>query len=694
MIAAESVTKGHPDKICDQISDAVLDEVLAKDSNPENARVACECFCTTGAIVVGGEIRTDCYVDIESIARNVVREIGYTSSDMGFDADTCSVWNIVQKQSPDIAMGVDGDSLGAGDQGIMFGYATNETESMMPLPIDMARALSNRLTHARESGLLPYLRPDGKSQAAFDTDPDGRPTSLRSIVVSSQHSDEVESEQLRADVVEHVIRPVLDVYGFSEEGVDFYINPTGRFVIGGPHGDTGLTGRKIVVDQYGGACPVGGGAFCVDGDTEYMSAPGVWKKIRDYDGGAVAQWDDWKVEFVEPIEYVDRPAENMLRFLKGHSVDMVLSEHHDIVYETSKGNLRKAKAVDVSKQHFESKTGFKGRIPVAFEYAGSSGVDMTDAEIRIQVAYCADGSTKGGGGRRRIDVKKPHRIARLRALLEEAGLEYRESSDPSGFHRFYFKPPVNDKLLGNVFADASPHQMMVIADEVQKWDGDESKGVFRTTIESEADFVQFVFHAAYGKSASILVDDRRGRMRGGCETKSVLYEVYAKKNRYVGMKSSANAPMASIEPYECDRMYCFTVPSGMLLLRRGKKVFVTGNSGKDPSKVDRSAAYMARHVAKRIVAAGLADRCRIQLAYAIGIAAPVSIDVETFGTEHVDRSLLQREAAEFFDWTPSGIIRYLDLWKPVYRETAEKGHFGGGFSWESKNMGAWRESGA
>ena len=297
---------------------------------------------------------------------------------MGFDADTCSVWNIVQKQSPDIAMGVDGDSLGAGDQGIMFGYATNETESMMPLPIDMARALSNRLTHARESGLLPYLRPDGKSQAAFDTDPDGRPTSLRSIVVSSQHSDEVESEQLRADVVEHVIRPVLDVYGFSEEGVDFYINPTGRFVIGGPHGDTGLTGRKIVVDQYGGACPVGGGAF----------------------------------------------------------------------------------------------------------------------------------------------------------------------------------------------------------------------------------------------------------------------------------------------------------------------------SGKDPSKVDRSAAYMARHVAKRIVAAGLADRCRIQLAYAIGIAAPVSIDVETFGTEHVDRSLLQREAAEFFDWTPSGIIRYLDLWKPVYRETAEKGHFGGGFSWESKNMGTWRESGA
>ena len=288
MIAAESVTKGHPDKICDQISDAVLDEVLSNDSNPENARVACECFCTTGAIVVGGEIRTDCYVDIDSIARNVVREIGYTHSDMGFDADTCSVWNIVQKQSPDIAMGVDGDSLGAGDQGIMFGYATNETESMMPLPIDMARCLSDALTSAREDGTLPYLRPDGKSQVAFDTDPDGRPTSLRSVVVSTQHSDDVTTKQLREDVMKRVIRPTLDVYGFSEENVDFYINPTGRFVIGGPHGDTGLTGRKIVVDQYGGACPVGGGAFCVDGDTEYMSAPGVWKKIRDYDGGAVA----------------------------------------------------------------------------------------------------------------------------------------------------------------------------------------------------------------------------------------------------------------------------------------------------------------------------------------------------------------------------------------------------------------------
>lgn len=373
MIAAESVTKGHPDKICDQISDAVLDEVLSNDSNPENARVACECFCTTGAIVVGGEIRTDCYVDIDSIARNVVREIGYTHSDMGFDADTCSVWNIVQKQSPDIAMGVDGDSLGAGDQGIMFGYATNETESMMPLPIDMARCLSDALTSAREDGTLPYLRPDGKSQVAFDTDSDGRPTSLRSVVVSTQHSDDVTTKQLREDVMKRVIRPTLDVYGFSEENVDFYINPTGRFVIGGPHGDTGLTGRKIVVDQYGGACPVGGGAF----------------------------------------------------------------------------------------------------------------------------------------------------------------------------------------------------------------------------------------------------------------------------------------------------------------------------SGKDPSKVDRSAAYMARHVAKRLVAARFADRCRIQVAYAIGVDAPVSIDVETFGTERVDKELIQSQAVEYFDWTPSGIIRYLDLWKPIYRKTAESGHFGRDFAWETKNMGLW-----
>ena len=373
MIASESVTKGHPDKICDQISDAVLDEVLANDSDPRSARVACECFCTTGAIVVGGELRTDCYVDVERIARDVVREIGYTSSDMGFDADTCSVWNIIQRQSPDIAMGVDGESIGAGDQGIMFGYATNETDSLMPLPIDLARALTNRLTRVREEGALPYLRPDGKSQVAFDTDPDGRPLSLRSVVVSTQHSDEVSTEALRRDVERAVILPVLDEYGVSAQGAELLINPTGRFVIGGPHGDTGLTGRKIVVDQYGGACPVGGGAF----------------------------------------------------------------------------------------------------------------------------------------------------------------------------------------------------------------------------------------------------------------------------------------------------------------------------SGKDCTKVDRSAAYMSRHVAKRVVAAGLADRCRIQVAYAIGVDRPVSLDIETFGTERADVEAIRREAEECFDWTPSGMIAYLGLLDPIFRRTAELGHFCGDFPWETRGMGTW-----
>jgi S-adenosylmethionine synthetase len=254
IFTSESVTEGHPDKMADQISDAVLDAVLAQDAT---GRVACEVLVTTGICVVAGEITTTCYVDVPRLARNVIRDIGYTDSAYGFDADTCGVLNTIQSQSPDIAMGV--DTGGAGDQGLMFGYACDETPELMPLPIMLAHKLVRQLSEVRRAGKLDFLRPDGKSQVSVEYD-GARPVRLDAIVVSTQHSDRVATETLRSEVKKHIIDPVLPA-GMVDSGTKIHINPTGRFVVGGPHGDTGLTGRKIIVDTYGGMGRHGGGAF-------------------------------------------------------------------------------------------------------------------------------------------------------------------------------------------------------------------------------------------------------------------------------------------------------------------------------------------------------------------------------------------------------------------------------------------------
>jgi S-adenosylmethionine synthetase len=363
LFTSESVTEGHPDKIADQISDAVLDAIMEQDPS---GRVACESLLTTGLVVVAGEITTTCYVDIPRIARETIKSVGYTRAKYGFDYETCGVIVSIDEQSPDIAMGV--DRLGAGDQGLMFGYACNETPELMPAPISLAHALVRRLSQVRRDGTLPYLRPDGKSQVSVRY-VDGKPLRVETVVISAQHSPDVGLEQLRNDVVEHVVRPTVPAAMVDEKRIVHHINPTGRFVVGGPQGDTGLTGRKIIVDTYGGSCPHGGGAF----------------------------------------------------------------------------------------------------------------------------------------------------------------------------------------------------------------------------------------------------------------------------------------------------------------------------SGKDPTKVDRSASYMARHVAKNIVAAGLAQRCMVQVAYAIGVADPVSIMVETFGTGKVPTAKLEQMIRRHFDFTPVGIIKYLELRRPIFRKTAAFGHFGRNepeFTWE------------
>ncbi len=363
LFTSESVTEGHPDKIADQISDAVLDAIMEQDPM---GRVACECLLTTGLVVVAGEITTSCYVDIPRIARETIKGVGYTRAKYGFDFETCGVIVSIDEQSSDIAMGV--DKLGAGDQGLMFGYACTETPELMPAPISLAHGLVRRLSQVRRAGTLSYLRPDGKSQVSVRY-ADGKPVGVETVVISAQHSSEVTLEQLRAEIIEYVVIPTIPPAMLDAKRITYHINPTGRFVVGGPQGDTGLTGRKIIVDTYGGSCPHGGGAF----------------------------------------------------------------------------------------------------------------------------------------------------------------------------------------------------------------------------------------------------------------------------------------------------------------------------SGKDPTKVDRSASYMARHVAKNIVAAGLAERCMVQVAYAIGVADPVSIMVETFGTGKVPTAKLEQMIRRHFDFTPAGIIKYLELRRPIFRKTAAFGHFGRSepeFSWE------------
>ncbi len=373
LFTSESVTRGHPDKVCDSISDAVLDAIFSKDPQ---ARVACETFATTGIITVMGEITTDCYVDIPSIVRKVVKDIGYNSPEMGFDGNTCAVTVALDEQSPDIAMGVD-KSLelkdgqedpynlnGAGDQGMMFGFACNETKELMPLPISLAHKMARRLAQVREDGTLEYLCPDGKTQVTVEYD-DDKPVRVEAVVVSSQHKADVPLEKLREDILRLVIKPTVPEK-YLDENTKIYINPTGRFVTGGPQGDTGLTGRKIIVDTYGGYARHGGGAFSGKDPTKVDRSAAYAARWVAKNVVAAGLADKCEVQFAYAIG-VARPVSVMVdTFGTGKVPDWKIAEAVDKVFD-----LRPAAIIDQ----------LKLRRPIYYQLAAFGHVGREDLDV-------------------------------------------------------------------------------------------------------------------------------------------------------------------------------------------------------------------------------------------------------------------------------------------------------------------------
>lgn len=558
IFTSESVSEGHPDKVCDQISDAILDACLAQDPN---SRVACECFAGKGFLVISGEITTKAVVNYDEVARNTIRRIGYVDPELGFSADTVAIMVMINKQSPDIALRTGDDIGGAGDQGIMFGYACNETKELMPATLAFSNNIVKRLAELRKiegSYASKVLRPDAKSQVSIEYDEEGKVKRIDTIVVSTQHSPDYSQEEIY-DFVKNVVINDCIPKRLIDENTKFFINPSGRFVIGGPMGDTGLTGRKIIVDTYGGRAAHGGGCFCVDGDTEFLTPKG-WKKIKDYEpmdkvgqvsSRTVNGKSIFNLEFVKPYVYINVPAKEMKR-VSVEELEMVLSVYHDVVT-------------------FREADGFVKR----------NLSDLVSCVESYKECVCGD-----------------------------------------------------KDFLGDAAQSIS---------------------------------------VEYGDIPAIL--DGNMSIKG-------LKEIVS--NYSYDCLSIANMKVKQFRTKD-GRMYCFTVPSGMLLLRRNNKVFVTGNSGKDSTKVDRSAAYMARYLAKNVVAAGIAEQCEIELAYAIGKVEPVSVYVDTYGTGRVNDNDIAEFIKNNFDLSPSGMIKFLDLRKPQFEQLAAYGHMGReelGVKWE------------
>lgn len=661
----EIVFRGHPDKVCDQISDALLDAYLAQDNK---SRCGIETVGGKGKIFITGEVTSNADVNVESVVKNVLKDVGYSTN--------YEIIDNIGKQSPDIAQGV--DTGGAGDQGMMFGYACRDTEHYLPTAMIILQELSRFY-----DGIIrtdKRFLPDGKAQITGEYTDDGTLIRIKDFVISYQNT-EIEREETDKILIDFC-NSVCSKYDVKVD--NYCINPTGKFLIGGFEGDAGLTGRKIVVDNYQSFANVGGGAFCVDKDTEFLT-PNGFKKISEYNGELVAQWNNGEAQFIQPFAYIKTYAEKMYHFKSKNGLDMVLSENHDMVIRTSKGNIIKKTVKSLLDDGGNIKTGNHGFIPVSFTYKNDlTKVYLTDDEIRLQIAFCADGTLGINENYPRVRLLKERKINRLRNLLISTKTDYSEKVYSDGYTYFYFNPPVKTKKLSNCLKGANYKQMKIIAEEVQQWDG--AVGIYRTTHKEEADFVQFVFASIYGTHISISTKDRVGKKYFEKYTrKSICYEVRINKYKEIGFRSGNAVASFKCKEYKPldGLMYCFTVPSGMLILRRNNHIFITGNCGKDPTKVDRSAAYKARQLAIECIQSIQDIKwCEIQLSYAIGIEAPMAVYVKT------DKGRIDNNRFVYAEATPKRIIQDLhlrDTERVKYYETAKFGHFGNPkFPWETR----------